>query len=83
MNGSSWMNSHRWRLEEVDGGGIVARGGWRRSAVEMKSSPWTPVLRYATPLPMNRTPVFDRRRSVSSILRYATPLPINRTPFQP
>ena len=23
-----WMNSRRWRLEEVDGGGTVARGGW-------------------------------------------------------
>jgi len=23
-----WMNSHRWRLEEVDGGWTVARGGW-------------------------------------------------------
>ena len=38
------------------------------------------ILRYTTPLPINRTPRFDCRRSVSSILRYATPLPINRTP---
>ena len=51
------MNSHRWRLEEVDGERTVARGGWRRSTVEMNSIPWSPVLRYATPLLMNRTPV--------------------------
>ena len=25
--------------------------------MEMNSIPWSPVLRYATPLPMNRTPV--------------------------
>ena len=25
--------------------------------VEMNSIPWSPVLRYATPLPMNKTPV--------------------------
>ena len=45
----------------------------------MNSIMWSPVLRYATPLPMNRTPRFDRRRSVSSVLWYATPLPSNRT----
>ena len=28
--------------------------------VEMNSIPWSPVLRYATPLPMNMTPYFDR-----------------------
>ena len=28
--------------------------------VEMNSIPWSPVLRYTTPLPMNRTPRFDR-----------------------
>ena len=51
--------------------------------VEMNSSPWSPVLRYATPLLMNRTPVSTvalQHKSVSSVLRYATPLPINRTP---
>ena len=77
------MNSRRWRLEEVDGGLTVARGGWRGSTVEMNSIPWSPVLRYATPLPMNRTPVSTvalQHKSVSSVLRYATPLPINRTP---
>ena len=51
--------------------------------MEMKSIPWSLVLRYATPLPMNRTPVSIvalQHKSVSSVLWYATPLPINRTP---
>ena len=51
--------------------------------VEMNSIPWSPVLRYATPLPINRTlfrPSEVRQKSVSSVLRYATPLPMNRTP---
>ena len=50
--------------------------------VEMNSIPWSPILRYATPLPMNRTPISAvalQHKSVSSVLRYATPLPINRT----
>ena len=58
---------------------------WRLSTVEMNSIPWSPVLRYATPLPMNKTPisiVVLQHKYVSSILRYATPLSINRTPFQ-
>ena len=49
----------------------------------MNSIPWSLVLWYATPLPMNRTPVSTvalQHKSVSSVLRYATPLPINRTP---
>ena len=49
----------------------------------MNSIPWSPVFRYAIPLPMNRTPVSTvalQHKSVSSVLRYATPLPINRTP---
>ena len=73
------MNRSPWRLEEVDG------RPWRLEEVEveMNSIPWSPVLRYATPLPMNRTPVSTvvlQHESVPSILRYATPLPINRTP---
>ena len=51
--------------------------------MEMNSIPWSPILRYATPLAMNRTPVSTvalQHKSVSSVLRYATPLPINRTP---
>ena len=56
---------------------------WRQLTVEMNSIPWRPVLQYATPLPMNRTPVSTvalQHKSVSSVLRYATPLPINKTP---
>ena len=51
--------------------------------MEMNSIPWSPVLRYATPLLMNKTPVSTvalQHKSVSSVLQYATPLPINRTP---
>ena len=51
--------------------------------MEMNSIPWSPVLWYATPLPMNRTSVSTvalQHKSVSSVLRYATPLPMNRTP---
>ena len=51
--------------------------------MEINSIPWSPVLRYATPLPMNRTPVSTvvlQHKSVLSVLRYATPLPINMTP---
>ena len=64
------MNSSPWRLEEVVGGD--------------EKYPWSPILRYATPLPMNRTPVSTialQPKFVSSVLRYATPLPINRTPI--
>ena len=56
---------------------------WRQSMVEMNNILWSPVLRYTTPLPMNRTPVSTvalQHKSVSSVLQYATPLPINRTP---
>src|SRR5215216_6697732 len=52
----------------------------------MNSSPWSPVLRYATPLPINRTPFrlyVVEHKSVSSVLRYARPFPMNRTPFRP
>ena len=63
---------------------------WRQSMVEMNSIPWSPVLRYATPLPMNRTPVSTVGGPFHPFLRYATPLPINRTsvltvggPFRP
>ena len=57
------MNSSPWRLE-------------RGSRWWMNSSTWSPVLRYATPLPMNRTPVLTvalQHKSVSSVLWYATP----------
>ena len=52
--------------------------------VEMNSIPWSPVLRYATPIPMNRTPVLTvalQHKSVSFVLWYATPLLMNRTPI--
>ena len=51
--------------------------------MEMNSIPWSPFLWYATPLPMNMTPVSIvalQHKSVSSVLRYATALTINRTP---
>ena len=56
---------------------------WRQLTMGMNSIPWSPILRDATPLPMNRTPISTvalQHKSVSSVLRYATPLPINRTP---
>ena len=42
----------------------------------MNSIPWSPVLRYATPLPMNRIPFRTwvvKHKAVSSILRYDRP----------
>ena len=47
------MNRSPWRLEEVDG------SPWRLEEVDGgdEQYPWSPVLRYATPLPINRTPV--------------------------
>ena len=78
------MNSRRWRLEEIDNGCTVAHGGWRGSMVEMNSIPWSPVLRYATPLPMNRTPVSTVGGPFPPFC--GTPDPsrstVNRIPFQ-
>ena len=63
------MNSSLWRLEEVDGGD--------------EQYPVESVLRYATPLPINRTIVSTvGGPSVSTVLRYARPLPMNRIPFR-
>ena len=53
--------------------------------MEMNIIPWSPVLRYATPLPMNRMPVSTvalQHKFVSSILRYARPLLMNKIPFR-
>ena len=53
--------------------------------VEMNSIPWSPVLRYTTPLLMNMTPVSTaalRHKSVSSVLRYPRPLMMNKIPFR-
>ena len=51
---------------------------WRLegSMVEMNSILWSPVLRYARPLPMNRIPFRTwtvEHNALSSILRYARP----------
>ena len=54
--------------------------------MEMSSIPWSPILRYATPLMMNRTPastVALQHKSVSLVLRYARPLLMNKIPFRP
>ena len=62
--GRRWMNSSSWRL------------GGRGSTVEMNSIPWSSVLRYATPLPMNRIPFrmwSVEHKAVSSVMRYARP----------
>ena len=49
---------------------------WRQLMVEMNSTPWSPVLWYATPLLMNRIPFRPwpvEHKAVSSVLRYARP----------
>ena len=90
------MNSSSWRLEGVDGGDeqypVESRFAvchtppdeqdtrFDRSAQHKSVSS---VLRYATPLPMNRTPISTlalQHKSLSSVLRYATPLRIDMTP---
>ena len=63
------MNSHRWKLEEVD-------GGYEQYPVESRFA-----VRH-TP-PDEQDPVSTvalQHKSVLSVLRYATPLSINRTP---
>ena len=95
MNRSPWMNSRRWRLEEVDGGDqqypmeshfVVRHTPPDEQDPRFNHSAPTQVcfVRFAvrhTP-PDQQDPCFDRRRSVSSILRYARPLPMNRIPFR-
>ena len=76
------MNSHRWRLEEVDG------SPWRLEEVDGGDEQYPVDSCFAvrhTPLD-EQDPVLTvalQHKSVSSVLRYATPLPINRTPFRP
>ena len=99
MNRSPWRleegDSSPWRLEEVDGGDeqypVESRFAVRHIPLDEQDPRFdrrrsvSSVLRYATPLPMNRTLVSTvalQHKSVSSVLRYATPLPINRTPFR-
>ena len=48
--------------------------------MEMNSIPWSPVLRYTTPLLPPVSTVALQHKSVLSVLRCATPLPINMTP---
>ena len=84
LNSSRW-SSARWRLDEqepVDEQSQVEAGGgrrwmnsspWRREGVDGgdEQVPWSPVLRYATPLPMNMTPVWIvvvQHKSVSYVL---------------
>ena len=53
--------------------------------MEMNCITWSPVLQYATPLLMNRTPISTvalQHKSVSSVLRYARPLPMNMILFR-
>ena len=53
--------------------------------MEMNNIPWSPILWYGTPFPVNKTPlstVVLQHKSVSSVLRYARPLPMNRIPFR-
>ena len=71
MNRSPWMNSRRWRLEEVDGGDkqypVESRFAVRHTPLDEQAPVSTVALQH---------------KSVSSVLRYATPLPINRTLFR-
>ena len=39
--------------------------------MEMNSIPWSPILRYATPLPMNRTPVYRSAPTQVRFIRFA------------
>ena len=67
MNRSPWMNGRRWRLEEVGGGDEQYPVGSRSAVRHTPPDEQDPcfdcrrsvssVLRYATPLPINRTPV--------------------------
>ena len=97
MNRSPWrleeVDGSPWRLEEVDGGDeqypVESRFAVRHTPPDEQDPHFdrrrsvSSVLQYATPLPINTTPVLTvalQHKSVSSVLRYATPLPINRTP---
>ena len=88
------MNSSPWRMEEVNGGDeqypVESCFAVRYTPPDEQDPRFdrrrsvSSVLRYATPLPINRTLVSTvalKHKSVSSVLRYATPLPINRTPI--
>ena len=61
------MNSRRWRMEEVDGGDeqypVESRFAVRHTpsppilTIALQHKSVSSVLRYATPLPINRTPI--------------------------
>ena len=65
--GRRWMNRSPWRLEEVDGGDeqypVESRFAVRHTPPDEQDPRFdrrrsvSSVLRYATPLPINRTPV--------------------------
>ena len=97
MNRSPWrleeVVGSLWRVEEVDGGDeqypVESCFAVRHTPPNEQDPRFdrrrsvSSVLRYATPLPINRTPVSTvalQHKSVSSVLRYATPRSINRTP---
>ena len=99
MNRSPWrleeVDGSPWRLEEVDGGGeqypVESRFAVRHTPPDEQDPRFdrrrsvSSILRYATPLPINRSPILIvtlQHNFVSSVLRYARPLPINRTPFR-
>ena len=80
------MNRSPWRLEEVDGGDeqypVESRFAVRHTPPDQQDPRFdrrrsvSSVLRYATPLPMNRIPFRTwpvEHKAVSSVLRYARP----------
>ena len=96
MNRSLWMNNRRWRLEEVNGGDeqypMESRFTVRHTppdeqdpcfdlALQHKSV--SSVLRYATPLPMNRTPVSTIGGPFRSFCGTPDPSQSTGPPFRP
>ena len=84
--GRRWMNSSPWRLEGVDGGDEQYPMESRFAVCHTPPDEHDPrfdrrrsvssVLRYATPLQMNRIPFRTwpvEHKAVSSVLRYAMP----------
>ena len=90
MNRSPWrleeVDGSPWRLQEVDGGDeqypVESHFAVRHTPPDQQDPHFdrrrsvSSVLRYATPLPMNRIPFRTwpvEHKAVSSILRYARP----------
>src|SRR4051812_24066314 len=99
MNRSRWMNSRRWRLEEVSGGDEQYPVESRFAVCHTPPDEQDPrfdrsapmqvrFLRFAvrhTP-PDQQDPVSTvgvQEKFVSSALPYARPLPMNKIPFRP